>query len=174
MASPPCGVPVYGLPIAVKPSTVTCLSSLSVIFKVGALYPAALTAFSLFTKPVTDIVVFALLSPYTNSSPAYVAVNNAFSILAVIVNDVTFNSYLLTKLLFKVIFVTFTFLLFPAVLFSNANVPVAVGFSLFTAPVKTILPVADVFPSYVLLSAVAVTVKVRFVIEISFVIIISL
>ena len=60
----------------------------------------------------------------------------------------------------NVIAVTLTVLFVPAFAFSNANVPVAVGVSLFTAPLNVIEPVAVVVPSYTLLSAVAVTVSV--------------
>ena len=49
---------------------------------------------------------------------------------------------------------TVTFLLEPAVAFSNVNVPVAVGVSEFTPPVRVTFPLPDVFPSYVLLFAV--------------------
>ena len=57
--------------------------------------------------------------------------------------------------------VTFTVLFSPAVAFSNVNVPVAVGTSLFAAPVNTTFPVVATVPLYCLLFAVADTIKVR-------------
>ena len=62
----------------------------AVVESVGAVYPAAVAAVSLFTNPVTVIVKLGV-SPYFIVSPAYVAVN-CFAVIFAFSVSVVFDN----------------------------------------------------------------------------------